>query len=74
MVSVDLVMFFGVLYHLPHPILALQKIASVCMGTILMPALRNSRVELALWVLGQLPISSAIAPKAPPVAAWLSVC
>ena len=27
MVSVDLVMFFGVLYHLPHPILALQKIA-----------------------------------------------
>jgi tRNA (mo5U34)-methyltransferase len=32
----DLVMFFGVLYHLRHPILALQKIASVCTGTILM--------------------------------------
>jgi tRNA (mo5U34)-methyltransferase len=32
----DLVMFFGVLYHLRHPILALQKIASVCAGTILM--------------------------------------
>jgi len=30
------VMFFGVLYHLRHPILALQKIASICTGTILM--------------------------------------
>jgi tRNA (mo5U34)-methyltransferase len=32
----DLVMFFGVLYHLRHPILALQKVASVCTGTLLM--------------------------------------
>ena len=32
----DLVMFFGVLYHLRHPILALQKIASISTGTILM--------------------------------------
>lgn len=32
----DLVMFFGVLYHLRHPILALQKIYSVCAGTVLM--------------------------------------
>ena len=32
----DLVMFFGVLYHLRHPILALQKVASVCAGTVLM--------------------------------------
>jgi len=32
----DLVMFFGVLYHLRHPILALQKIQSVCTGTLLM--------------------------------------
>jgi tRNA (mo5U34)-methyltransferase len=32
----DLVMFYGVFYHLRHPILALQKIASVCTGTILM--------------------------------------
>ena len=32
----DLVMFFGVLYHLRHPILALQKIRSVCTGTLLM--------------------------------------
>jgi tRNA (mo5U34)-methyltransferase len=32
----DLVMFFGVLYHLRHPILALQKIHSVCTGTLLM--------------------------------------
>ena len=32
----DLVMFFGVLYHLRHPILALQKVRSVCTGTLLM--------------------------------------
>ncbi len=32
----DLVMFFGVLYHLRHPILALEKIASVCSGKLLL--------------------------------------
>lgn len=32
----DLVMFFGVLYHLRHPLLALEKIHSVCSGTVLM--------------------------------------
>jgi tRNA (mo5U34)-methyltransferase len=32
----DLVMFFGVLYHLRHPLLALQKIHSVCTGSIIM--------------------------------------
>jgi tRNA (mo5U34)-methyltransferase len=31
----DLVMFFGVLYHLRHPLLALEKIHSVCAGTLL---------------------------------------
>ena len=32
----DMVFFFGVLYHLRHPILALEKIFSVCTGTLLM--------------------------------------
>ena len=32
----DVVMFFGVLYHLRHPLLALEKIAEVCTGTLLM--------------------------------------
>jgi tRNA (mo5U34)-methyltransferase len=32
----DMVFFFGVLYHLRHPLLALEKIASVCTGTVLM--------------------------------------
>jgi tRNA (mo5U34)-methyltransferase len=31
----DLVFFFGVLYHLRNPILALEKIFSVCTGTLL---------------------------------------
>src|SRR4029077_12833021 len=30
----DLVMFFGVLYHLRHPLLGLQKVASVTAGTV----------------------------------------
>jgi tRNA (mo5U34)-methyltransferase len=32
----DLVMFFGVLYHLRHPLLALEKIQAVCSGRLLM--------------------------------------
>jgi tRNA (mo5U34)-methyltransferase len=32
----DLVMFFGVLYHLRHPILAIEKIFSVTSGTLLL--------------------------------------
>jgi tRNA (mo5U34)-methyltransferase len=32
----DLVFFFGVLYHLRHPLLALAKIQAVCRGTLLM--------------------------------------
>lgn len=32
----DLVMYFGVLYHLRHPLLSLQKIASVTAGTLLL--------------------------------------
>lgn len=32
----DIVFFFGVLYHLRHPLLALEKVASVCTGTLLL--------------------------------------
>jgi tRNA (mo5U34)-methyltransferase len=32
----DLIMFFGVLYHLRNPLLALDRILSVCTGTLLM--------------------------------------
>jgi tRNA (mo5U34)-methyltransferase len=32
----DLVLFYGVLYHLRHPLLALEKIQDVCTGTLLM--------------------------------------
>ncbi len=32
----DLVMFFGVLYHLRHPLLSLQKVAAVTAGTLLL--------------------------------------
>jgi len=42
----DLVMFFGVLYHLRHPLLALEKIASVCTGTILLQTANYEDVAL----------------------------
>jgi tRNA (mo5U34)-methyltransferase len=32
----DLVLFYGVLYHLRHPLLALERILGVCTGTLLM--------------------------------------
>jgi tRNA (mo5U34)-methyltransferase len=32
----DLVLFYGVLYHLRHPLLALEKILGVCTGTMLL--------------------------------------
>lgn len=32
----DLVMFYGVLYHLRHPLLALERVLSVASGTVLM--------------------------------------
>lgn len=35
----DLVMFFGVLYHLRHPLLSIQRIASVATGTLLLQTL-----------------------------------
>ncbi len=35
----DLVMFFGVLYHVKHPWYALEKIAAVCSGTLLLQTL-----------------------------------
>lgn len=35
----DLVMFFGVLYHTKHPWYALEKIASVCSGELLLQTL-----------------------------------
>ena len=38
----DLVMFFGLLYHLPDPVLAMQKIAALASGTVLV---QSSAIE-----------------------------
>lgn len=45
----DMVFFFGVLYHLRHPMLALEKILSVCTGTMLLQtyALENEETEIS---------------------------
>jgi tRNA (mo5U34)-methyltransferase len=38
----DVVFFFGVLYHLRHPLLALEKIHSLCSGNLLMQTATSS--------------------------------
>ena len=32
----DLVLFLGVLYHMPHPLLALERVAGVCQGQLIL--------------------------------------
>jgi tRNA (mo5U34)-methyltransferase len=44
----DMVFFFGVLYHLRHPLLALEKILSVCTGTLLMQTYSLSENDQAV--------------------------
>jgi len=43
----DLVLFYGVLYHLKHPQLALERIRSICTGTLLLQthALDDPRLQ-----------------------------
>ena len=44
----DLVLFYGVLNHLRHPLLALEKIAGVCAGTrLLQSAVSEDRASAA---------------------------
>jgi tRNA (mo5U34)-methyltransferase len=50
----DLVLFFGVLYHLRYPLLALDKIRTVCRGTVLV----ESHVIDNHWMTGRTPNSS----------------
>ncbi len=42
----DVVLFYGVLYHLRHPLLALEKILSVCTGTMMLQTLIHEDPEL----------------------------
>jgi len=35
----DLVLFLGVLYHLKHPLLALERIANLCKGQLIVETL-----------------------------------
>ena len=43
----DFVFFFGVLYHLRHPLLALEKISSVCTGSMLLQTANFESPDLA---------------------------
>lgn len=49
----DLVLFYGVLYHLRHPHLALEKIRSVCTGTLLFQTLVRNPPALQHLPMGE---------------------
>jgi tRNA (mo5U34)-methyltransferase len=49
----DLVLFYGVLYHLRHPHLALEKIRSVCTGTLLFQTLVSNPPALQHMPMGE---------------------
>jgi tRNA (mo5U34)-methyltransferase len=72
----DIVFFFGVLYHLRHPVLALEKILSVCTGTMLLqtasldiPTHRD--VALARFFPFGMPSGPADNPKFDPTVFWM---
>jgi tRNA (mo5U34)-methyltransferase len=43
----DLVLFYGVLYHLRHPLLALERILNVCTGTLLLQTAVHEHPDLS---------------------------
>jgi 2-polyprenyl-3-methyl-5-hydroxy-6-metoxy-1,4-benzoquinol methylase len=49
----DLVLFYGVFYHLRHPHLALEKILSVCTGTVLFQTYTLENEGVAQLPMGQ---------------------
>jgi len=50
----DMVFFFGVLYHLRHPLLALEKILPVCTGTLLMHTYSIDAADPAIGMIPEL--------------------
>jgi tRNA (mo5U34)-methyltransferase len=72
----DMVFFFGVLYHLRHPILALEKIFSVCSGTMLlqtasMELLLHGNEPLARFYPFGMPSGPADKPMFDPTVFWI---
>lgn len=49
----DLVLFYGVFYHLKHPQLALEKVLSVCTGTLLFQTVTLENEDVAHLPMGQ---------------------
>lgn len=72
----DLVMFFGVLYHLRNPILALERLHAVCTGTLLLQTLSEelsgtSDVPYAKFYPFGMPSGPAEAPQFDPTVFWV---
>jgi tRNA (mo5U34)-methyltransferase len=69
----DIVFFFGVLYHLRNPILALEKIASICTGTILVQTAicsNTSEIPMAEFHPFGLTIKAGDTTKTDPTCFW----
>jgi tRNA (mo5U34)-methyltransferase len=67
----DLVLFFGVLYHLRYPLLAIDNIRNVCRGTVL---IETHAIDHG-WLEGRQPGSpmlplSSVHPNLPEMAVW----
>jgi len=72
----DLVMCFGVLYHLRHPLLALERIHSVCTGRLLLQTLStdipaNSDVPYARFYPAGMQSGPQEAPMFDPTVFWV---
>jgi tRNA (mo5U34)-methyltransferase len=72
----DIVFFFGVLYHLRNPILALEKILSVCTGRMLLQTASmeldaHSDVPLARFYPFGMPSGTAEKPRFDPTVFWM---
>ncbi|MCU1451722.1 MAG: hypothetical protein JWP02_3892 [Acidimicrobiales bacterium] len=73
----DLVLFLGVLYHMKHPMLAIEKAASVCSGQLILEthvdcvALRKPTIRLYNWAEFESDTTNFCGPNAAAVALML---
>ena len=72
----DVILFYGVLYHLRHPLLALERILNVCTGTMLLQTATYevpgaTAMPLAQFYPGGLPSGPPEEPQWDPTVFWM---
>ena len=64
----DLVMFFGLLYHLKHPLLGIEKVAAMTSGTLLIQSWTLETTALTDQPLGRFQAHGLLSgPKENPI-------